>query len=397
MQKKLMAIAVAGALGAPAVALAQASTVQVYGQITYEYGWAKQADAVGGSRPNVDYADTPGGSAIGFRGEEKLGGGLSAWFQCESSADVRGMDQTGLCTRNSAVGFKGGFGNIHFGRWDTPMKRALNVGTVGAEETGLLGMSFLPFGGSGGADATNSGDGPVRQRWKRREAGLAYYESPKFGGFQVLAAFSSGNAAADNNVLDNDIQQNQKPRVISLAGIYSAGPLGIGIAYERHNEFGLYAPISTQSADDRGWGASISYKFGPVEVGATYLDTKYDTLPGQGLKKKTATVGVEWAIAGPHSVEAQYAWADDSEGNSTVGIAGAGTNGALNASGSDTGGDAISLAYRYRFSKRTSIKLGYVLVDNDANATTYRVGNTAGPAAPGEKSSAVAFHIRHRF
>src|SRR5687768_8685136 len=71
MQKKLMAIAVAGALGAPAVALAQASTVQVYGQITYEYGIANQGDAVGGSRPNVDYADTPGGSAIGFRGEEK--------------------------------------------------------------------------------------------------------------------------------------------------------------------------------------------------------------------------------------------------------------------------------------------------------------------------------------
>ncbi len=40
------------------------------------------------------------------------------------------------------------------------MKRALNVGTVGATETGLLGMSFMAFGGSGGADATNSDDGP---------------------------------------------------------------------------------------------------------------------------------------------------------------------------------------------------------------------------------------------
>src|SRR3546814_9689180 len=52
---------------------------------------------------NTDYADTPGGSAIGFRGEEKLGGGLSAWFQCESSADVRGLDQEGFCSRNSAI------------------------------------------------------------------------------------------------------------------------------------------------------------------------------------------------------------------------------------------------------------------------------------------------------
>ncbi|HET9662632.1 MAG TPA: porin, partial [Burkholderiales bacterium] len=79
MQKKLMAIAVAGALGAPAVVMAQASTVSIYGQITYEYGIAFQGDAAPGvGRPNVDYADTPGGSAIGFRGEEKLGGGLSA-------------------------------------------------------------------------------------------------------------------------------------------------------------------------------------------------------------------------------------------------------------------------------------------------------------------------------
>ena len=179
MNKKLMAVAVAGALAVPALAFAQASTVQVYGKITYEYGVSS-----GNGRPNVDYADVPGGSAIGFKGEEKLGGGLSAWFQCESSADVRGMDQTGFCTRNSAVGLKGAFGNVHFGRWDTPMKRALNMGTVGATETGLLGMSWVAFGGSGGADATASADTIQRQRWKRREAGLSYYESPVFSGFQ---------------------------------------------------------------------------------------------------------------------------------------------------------------------------------------------------------------------
>jgi predicted porin len=397
MQKKLMAIAVAGALGAPAVALAQASTVQIYGQITYEYGIGFQGDAAPGvGRPNVDYADTPGGSAIGFRGEEKLGGGMSAWFQCETSADIRGYDQIGLCSRNSAVGFKGGFGNIHFGRWDTPMKRALNVGTVGAEETGLLGMSFLPFGGSGGADATGTSQATSvgvetqqRARWKRREAGLSYYESPRFGGFQLLAAFSPGNAAADNGAINGDT--NDKPRVWSFGGIYEAGPLGIGLGYERHNDFGAFT--GPANLDDRAWGASISYKFGPVEVGATYLDAKYETTATTELKKRTATIGVDWTIAGPHSIEAQYGWAGDSKGNSLVGVGGGRGHAA---SGSDTGGDQISIAYRYRFSKRTSIKLGYVQVDNDANTTTYRVGNTASVTA-GEKSSAVAFHIRHRF
>ena len=39
MQKKLLAVAVAGALGAPAFALAQTSTVQIYGTMYVEYGY----------------------------------------------------------------------------------------------------------------------------------------------------------------------------------------------------------------------------------------------------------------------------------------------------------------------------------------------------------------------
>ena len=261
MNKKLMAVAVAGALAAPALAFAQASTVQIYGKITYEYGIADQGDG----RPNVDYADSPGGSAIGFKGEEKLGGGLSAWFQCESSADVRGMDQTGFCTRNSAVGFKGAFGNVHFGRWDTPMKRALNVGTVGATETGLLGMSFMAFGGSGGADATASADGTVRQRWKRREAGLSYYESPNFSGFQVLAAFSSGNAAADNSAVDaTQMPSRACSRLPPLTTMARSASVS---SYERHKEFGIgtCARVTT-AGDDDAWGVSASYTFAGPKV-----------------------------------------------------------------------------------------------------------------------------------
>jgi len=403
MKKKLMAVAVAGALAAPAVVMAQASTVQIYGTITYEYGSGDQ----GGGRPSVDYADTPGGSSIGFRGEEKLGGGLSAWFQCESSADIRGVDQTGWCTRNSAVGFKGTWGNLHYGRWDTPMKRALNQGTVGAFETGLLGMSFLPFGGSGGADATGTGsDAPQRQRWKRREASLAYYESPVFNGFQVLGAFSPGNAAADLPAVD--ATPNPKPRIWSVAGTYSSGPLAIGLGYERHSEFGAHQAGATVSLDDSAWGISAAYTFGGnIKVGMTYLDAEYETGSGISMDKKTWTIGADWRITGPHSLHAQYAVAGDTKGNSTVGIGG---NGGVTApmvtpllARNDTGGDAFSIAYQYAFSKRTSVRFGYVRVDNDTNSTSYRIGNTAGLIAPaggvagGQNVDAVAFHIRHSF
>ncbi len=390
MNKKLMAVAVAGALAAPALAFAQASTVQLYGKITYEYGVANQ----GSGRPNVDYADSPGGSAIGVKGEEKLGGGLSAWFQCESSADVRGMDQTGFCTRNSAIGLKGAFGNVHFGRWDTPMKRALNVGTVGATETGLLGMSFVAFGGSGGADATASADPINRSRWKRREAGLTYYESPVFSGFQVLGAFSSGNFAADSGAVD--ASTGAKPRVQSIAAIYSNGPIGIGLGYEKHKEFSgtsnTTGPAlnSATLGDDRAWGITASYKFGTVKLGATYLDQDYNTAPGRNLEKKTYTLGVEWQIAGPHGLEAQYARAGDSKGNSLVAI------GSNPASGASTGAKDYSIAYTYAFSKRTDLRLGYHKTSNDANAK-YKLGNTASVLTAGDSQSAYAMYVSHKF
>lgn len=93
----------------------------------------------------------------------------------------------------------------------------------------------------------------------------------------------------------------------------------------------------------------------------------------------------------------QYAQAEDTKGNDTAGFGGVlGGNGGVSASGSDTGGDAWSIAYRYAFSKRTRVKLGYVRVDNDRNTTTYRIGNTASVRA-GENSSAYAFHIQHNF
>ena len=88
MNKKLMAVAVASALAAPAVAMAQStSSVQMYGSIYMEYAFTSPGSTAAGAKPaGVDILQAPG-SNIGFKGEEKLGGGMSAWFQCESSAD----------------------------------------------------------------------------------------------------------------------------------------------------------------------------------------------------------------------------------------------------------------------------------------------------------------------
>ena len=63
MNKKLMALAIAGAFAAPTAAMAQASNVQVFGTMYLEYGYAKQGTKVGAAGGDLIHADliqTPG-------------------------------------------------------------------------------------------------------------------------------------------------------------------------------------------------------------------------------------------------------------------------------------------------------------------------------------------------
>src|SRR5215213_7893596 len=87
MQKKLLTLAVAGALAAPGIALAQ-SSVEVYGYINMHFGYWQHRDATDRTAfPDVKKWDvTSAGSNVGVRGREALGGGLSAWFQVETNA-----------------------------------------------------------------------------------------------------------------------------------------------------------------------------------------------------------------------------------------------------------------------------------------------------------------------
>jgi len=311
MNKKLMAVAVAGAFVTPALVFAQTATVQVYGKATAEYGYADQ----GSGKPNTDIFQTPGGSNVGFKGQEMLGGGLSAWFQCESSADVRGLNQDGFCTRNSAIGLRGGWGNLYFGKWDTPFKKAASVGTLGTGETGLLGAAFLFVGNSTGGGALG-GQGASqslgRNVWKRRETGTINYESPDFSGFKIGAAFSAANATAAV-----DATTNAKPRVLSIGGMYSNGPLNVGLGYERHNDFG--SGFTGSGGDDRAWSIGVNYNFGgKILVGAQYVDMKYETGGGSDMKKHNWHLGADWNFAGPHHLYGVWVNAGDTKGNARL-------------------------------------------------------------------------------
>ena len=80
MQKKLLTVAVAGALAVPVTALAQ-SSVEVYGTINMAFGLFKYSEGTAAATaPSVSKWDvSQGASNYGLRGRESLGGGLTAW------------------------------------------------------------------------------------------------------------------------------------------------------------------------------------------------------------------------------------------------------------------------------------------------------------------------------
>jgi predicted porin len=415
MNKKLMALAVAGAFAAPAAAFAQASNVQIYGTAYIEYSYAKQGASAAGSLNNIDQLQTPG-SSIGFKGEEALGGGITAWFQCESSMDLKGggnqaafttNSTTGaqlsnpqnsgiLCGRNSALGLKGSFGNIFAGNWDTPWK-IYNPQIMGTNETGALGTSFLLYGSSASATDASS---PIL--FERRQNSSIMYNTPVMSGFQAGVLVSVPGAALDGITSNATVG---KPRVFSVGASYSNGPLFVAGAYETHTNFGALNGTATQKGTtDSGFMVGAAYQFGPVKLGGVYSKRTFDsgctgTVVALCGDASVSSYGLnaDWAIQGPHQLKAAYVHANSTSGSySTATAGGIATNVLVfNGGAVSTSGSLWELEYLYNFSKRTRVSFGYVNLTQDP-ASRYNVGGYAQPIG-GTSQNAFMTSIKSTF
>jgi len=380
MQKKLIAVAVAGAL-MPAAAMAQ-STVQIFGNMYIEYSFAKQGrDTAGVDMANPDVLQAPG-SEIGFRGEEKLGGGMSAWFQCTSTADIRGQSPEGFCSRNSAVGLRGSFGNFFIGNWDTPFKRTM--GNTGGRDTGIFGTAWMLAGQS-----TTTQVGASTGVFKRRQTNSINYDSPNFSGFQFMAATTSTNSSTGVTASN----AGAKSRIWSLAGQYRGGPLTLAAGYEQHDK--LYgANAAAFAGDGKGWHLTASYRLGDVVLGGMLTEQKGEPAAGQNAKVKAYQLGAEWKIQGPHNLHFGYTVADDVKG--TAGAVLSNSRAPVNALG-ETGAKMWQIRYLHDFSKRTVGTIGYVSLKNDTRGMYALGGLSFTTTSVGAKDSAFALSIAHRF
>ena len=384
MQKKLLTVAVAGALAVPAIAVAQ-STTEVYGTVNMAFGQFRYTDGsttqnnnattVGASASKWDVAN--GASNYGVRSRENLGGGLSGWVQIEQNAPLERSSNQAIkpASRNSAIGLQGGFGNFFMGQWTTPwadLDALWGIGTVGfwgpvtsiigrRETTGTApnpncvnGEGATPGATTTGAgtvvcDALEGGGGVGHAFW-RRASNAIFYQSPVMAGVQVKLAYQTNEGKATSNTPVGATQgTNANPWLMS-GSVQWAGMGGrarIGAAYDKHADF---TAIGTT---DTGYSVKGGWNFGVIDVGLAYEAMTYKPLAGD-VKAKQYAVALAVPV-GPGSIRASWSKAKDLEGT------GIGTL-------TDTGATQYNVGYEHRFSKRTNVGIGYAKIDNKSNA-----------------------------
>jgi len=394
LKQKLMSVAVAGALAAPALAYAQASTVQMYGRLNFLYGYYDN----GAGRNKTDaMGDTE--SEIGVRGSENVGGGMSVHFQCHTSFDVVGIraaaGTAGWCGRNSSIGLKGNFGDVFIGNWDTANKVMMGNYRVFA-----LGYP-MGLGNTVNNSASNVDNGAIlagatiaQSSFSRRQQKSVHYHSPVFSGFQAMGSFSAANEATQVS----SAATITKPRMWAAAANYTNGPFGIGLGYERHEDYNPAVQGTYTGGTDYSWQAGARYTFmGKLRLNVQYVRLNYDLAAGRDMSLNNWNVNGQWDIAGPHFIRVGYVRVGDTKGS-------AGTTAApiqvgeatANGGAGNSGAEKFVFEYGYNLSKRTELTLGYARTENDGFSNR-PVGGNADSNTFGETQTYIGGRISHRF
>ncbi|HSV19586.1 MAG TPA: porin [Casimicrobiaceae bacterium] len=356
MNKKLVAVAVAGLLAAPLAAQAQNANVTLYGRlnIDLELVGGRQSPALGGGNPHV-WRLSSNSSRLGVRGTEALGGGLNAIFQIEQnvSGDTGNSSSSGFASRETFVGLQGNWGTFKMGKFLMPLDDMHPIfGNVPTFTTSILSTADLwaqgtLSKGAGGFDA--------------RLGNSLRYDSPVWGGFnfstQISLRDSSGFAdiappAGDNGEHTAELRHAY---VWGLAGFYNNGPLQVGTAYERNTK------VRGPNLSDSDWTLTGAYNFGVIRPALVYEKLSYDTPTGD-LKRDFWGISATAPI-GPGVLYAFYGDSGNGKGSAATGERVGGLT-----KGSDTGSQQWEVSYSYPLSKRTTVYAGYVKLNNDRNA-----------------------------
>ncbi|MDG4868520.1 porin [Guyparkeria sp. 1SP6A2] len=363
MKKNIIAMAVAAAVAAPAAALADTT---LYGKIHASYDfWG------GDTAANSDYSLSSNSSRIGIKGKEAISDNLSLIYQWENGVDWGGEAGAGLGgeTRNTFVGFTGGWGTAIAGRHDTPMKRVSRKYDLFGD---TVGDSRAILRGRGASAAT----GGATAGFDERLDNVVAYMTPNLGGFDATIAYISDweSKAYPTSV---DRIDNEFDALSGRVG-YEIGGFMIDAAYEMHNRGGVIAAGRTD--DESAYRVGGGYKMGGFKVVGLY----------QSISDLGFVDGADvdmWGVGGAYSfgkntLKAQYYVADEVD-NTT-----------------DTGADLWAVGYDYKMSKQTNVYAAYGSMQADsAGNYTLASGTGHGETADitGEDSNAFSVGVVHKF
>ena len=400
MNKKLIALAVAGALAAPVIASAQGTNVTIFGRVQQEYSGVATGNN-GGSTGDQSYQgglnDNARSSRWGLQIAEDLGRGLKAIARLEQGINTgSGSANT---PREQWVGLSSAaWGDVKFGRVQSPFKDFAGGMTIDPFAYTTLQANGAGGTMSGGANGMGSGaNGFVN--------GAIRFDSVQTEGFSFAGLLMPGDA----NNFDPTKNGNDTGSVWGGGGGNTGGKNGefdgqaaakyagnyMGYAY---TVFGGY---SRDNANDAQKALLATLGSRTEEVWRAGGTLKYDNLSVVGqYERVTNAIGAATCTSAA-ALASNPLVASSGQCNSAMNLGGGGDiwhvgtnyqwgNTQLVAQGGRTNADAIgTVAARennsftvgaiHALSKRTSMFGGYQRVTmgvSGANA----VGNTAGEA-----------------
>lgn len=394
MQKKIIALAIAAAVSAPA--FADTSNVTVYGVANVSYDMTSTGGVAGFSSNKVS-SNT---SRLGLKGSEDLGDGLSAIWQIESliAIDNSGAGN-GLATRNTFAGLSStSAGTVLLGRHDTPYKlatRGMDVfGDTIADNRAVMGGGLNTVVGgrvAGTTMAVGTGATGAGASFDGRQTDVVAYISPAMSGFTGIVAYVAGAEGQTANT-------QTKGSAWSLAGLYGNGPLNINAAYEVHNIGNAPGTIGVaglpRTIKESAWKIGASYTIDAFTINGVYEKTKDDFGGVAALGTGALAAGSNVLGHSAYYLSGKYAF-----GSNALKLAYGKANSGVTA---NTGAKQVSVGFDHNLSKRTTVYALYSQLSNDS-AASYALGSagigngTVFLNGAGSKPSAVSLGMKHTF
>ncbi len=350
MNKKIVALAIAGALSAPMIAQAQTGSVVMYGSVR---GALISTKTSGGDAATAFDSIS---SRWGVRASESFGGMTGfAHLEMGYAADTVGAS---FGVRESWVGLSGGFGEVKLGAglnvYDDVMGMNHNsvVGGFNNINAFYFGNGFTNYNTCVGTAADGRYGNSIR------------YASPKLGPVQYRSHYSIGNEAA--------VGRNCSAFDNALIGGF--GPVQFGVVYSQHNNFQATAGVLQHDADILS--GTVKGSFGIIDANLGLESGKYkaDWNTSSG-KYRAMTFGIG-ANFGPTKVGIDY-----SDRNNGIGASGTGLHNARVVENANGGGKLATLYVNHNLSKRT---IGYVWFGQNKPET-------------GAKQTQMAVALRHNY